>query len=62
MGRAKKALATLQFVEKDKPVKADVTTQKVLFTVTDKKKFDFAKLEAAFKAQDFPTIKVVAGP
>jgi hypothetical protein len=56
------ALKTLQFVEKDQPINADVTTQQVVFTVTDKKKFDLDKVKEALKAKGFPKAELLAGP
>jgi hypothetical protein len=56
------ALKTLQFVEKDKPITADIKTQQVIFTVTDKKKFDLDKVKDALKAKGFPKASVLAGP
>ena len=49
MGKVKKALGTLQFVEKDKPISADVKTHQVVFTVTDKAQFDLAKVQDCAK-------------
>jgi hypothetical protein len=56
------ALKTLQFVEKDQPIDADVKTQQVIFTVTDKQKFDPGKVKEALKAEGFPDAEVLAGP
>jgi hypothetical protein len=56
------ALKSLQFVEKDQPIDADVETQQVVFTVTDKQKFDVDKLKDALKAKGFPKAEVLAGP
>jgi hypothetical protein len=56
------ALQSLQFVEKDKPIDADVETQQVVFTVTDKQKFDPDKVKEALKGKGFPKAEVLAGP
>jgi hypothetical protein len=56
------ALQSLQFVEKDKTIEADVQTQQVIFTVTDKQKFDADKVKEALKAKGFPKAEVLAGP
>jgi hypothetical protein len=56
------ALQALQFVEKDRPIDADVETQQVVFTVTDKEKFDPDKVKEALKAEGFPKAEVLAGP
>jgi hypothetical protein len=57
-----KALDTLQFVEKTQPIKANVKTRQVKFTVTDRSRFDLATIKEALKAQNFPDAKVIAGP
>jgi hypothetical protein len=56
------ALKSLQFVEKDQPIDADIVTQQVTFTVTDKEKFDPDKVKEALKAKGFPKAEVLAGP
>jgi len=56
------ALKDLQFVDHDKPVSADIKTQKVIFTVNDKKKFDVSKLKEALKKVGYPKAEVLEGP
>ncbi len=56
------ALKTLQFVEQGKDIDADIKTQQVVFTVSDKKKFDKDKVTEALKEKGFSKAEVVAGP
>ena len=58
----RKALDTLQFVEKTQPIEANVKTRQVKFTVTDRTRFNLTEVREALKAQNFPDAKVIAGP
>ena len=56
------ALKGLQFVDKDKPIDVNIKTQQVVFSVTDKAKFEADKVKEALKEEGFPKAEVLAGP
>jgi hypothetical protein len=59
--RARKALATLPWVEQDSII-VDVSKRMVRFNVKDKSQFDLEQIDAAVKKQKFGGCELISGP